>query len=166
MADSRKPFILTRTLDAPRQLVWDTFIKAEHLRHWMGPAGTKMDHVKVDLRPGGVFHYGMKMPDGNTMWGKWTVREIDPPKKLVVVVSFSDENLGVTRHPIAPGWPLETLSTTTFAENGGKTTITLEWRAVNATEEERDLFDSSHDNMTGGWTGTMDALDAYLKTLR
>jgi hypothetical protein len=72
----------------------------------------------------------------------------------------------VTRHPIAPGWPLETLSTTTFAENGGKTTITLEWRAVNATKEERDLFDSSHDNMTGGWTGTMDALDGYLKTLR
>jgi uncharacterized protein YndB with AHSA1/START domain len=99
MADSRKPFILTRTFDAPRQLVWDTFTKAEHLKHGMGPAGTKMDHVKVDLRPGGVFHYGMKMPDGNTMWGKWTFREIDPPKKLVVVVSFSDENLGVTRHP-------------------------------------------------------------------
>jgi uncharacterized protein YndB with AHSA1/START domain len=171
MANSRKPFILTRTFDAPRQLVWDTFTKAEHLKHGMGPAGTKMDHVKVDLRPGGVFHYGMKMPDGNTMWGKWTFREIDPPKKLVVVVSFSDENLGVTHHPIAPGWPLETLSTTTFAENDGKTTITLEWRAVNATEEERDLFDSQprqHDGRLDRHDGRARRLseDAAVKTMK
>ena len=166
MADSKLPFVLTRTFDAPRALVWDAFTKAEHLKHWMGPPGSKLSHVEVDLKPGGVFHYGMAMPNGQTMWGKWTFKEIVPPEKLVVVVSFSDANKGVSRHPMAPNWPLETMSTTTFTEANGKTTIRLEWRAINASEEERDVFDSSHASMTGGWNGTMDALAAYLATLR
>ncbi len=160
-----KPFTLTRTFDAPRQLVWDVFTKAEHLKHWMGPTG-QLSHATVDLKPGGVFHYGMAMPNGDVMWGKWTFKEIDPPKKLVVVVAFSDEKLGLTRHPMAPAWPLETISTTTLVENAGKTTITLEWRAYNATPEEQAAFDASHDSMTAGWGGTMNALDAYLKTQR
>lgn len=158
-----KPFTLTRTFDAPRQLVWDAMTKAEHLKHWMGPTGGLI-HATVDLRPGGVFHYGMAMPDGSTMWGKWTFKDIDPPKKLVVIVAFSDEKLGMTRHPMAPTWPLETLSTTTLTEKDCKTTVHLEWVAYNATAEEQAVFDSSHDSMTGGWTGTMDALNAYLKT--
>ena len=96
-----KPFILTRTFDAPRKLVWEVMTQAEHLKHWMGPTG-QLTHATVDLRPGGVFHYGMAMPDGTTMWGKWTFKEIVPPEKLVVLVSFSDENKGETRHPMAP----------------------------------------------------------------
>jgi uncharacterized protein YndB with AHSA1/START domain len=165
VADSLKPFVLTRTFDAPRALVWDVFTKAEHLKYWMGPSGS-LSHATIDLRPGGIFHYGMTLPDGKTMWGKWTFREIVPPEKLVIVVSFSDENKGITRHPLSPEWPEETLSTTTFTESGGKTTIRLEWRAINATEKERDTFDAAHDSMNQGWGGTYAALDAYLKSLQ
>ena len=50
MAES-KPFILTRTFDAPRALVWDMFTKSEHLKHWMGPTGA-LSHATMDLRPG------------------------------------------------------------------------------------------------------------------
>jgi uncharacterized protein YndB with AHSA1/START domain len=164
MANS-KPFVLTRTFDAPRALVWEVFTKAEHLKHWMGPAGA-LSHATVELKPGGVFHYGMAMPNGHVMWGKWTFVEIVPPQKLVVIVAFSDENQGITTHPMAPTWPRETHSVTTFTEKDGKTTLRLEWTAYQATGEEQATFDAAHDSMTGGWTGTMDALDAYLKTLR
>lgn len=160
-----KPFILTRTFDAPRKLVWDVMTQAEHLKHWMGPTG-QLSHATVDLRPGGVFHYGMAMPSGDVMWGKWTFKEIVPPEKLVVIVAFSDEAKGMTRHPMAPAWPLETISTTTLTEKDRKTRMTLEWRAYNASIEEQAVFDASHDSMTQGWGGTMAALDAYLKTLR
>lgn len=159
-----KPFVLTRTFDAPRELVWDTFTKAEHLKHWMGIGS--LSHATVDLRPGGVFHYGMKMPDGSTMWGKWTFEEIVPPEKLVVIVAFSDENQGITRHPMSPTWPRETRSVTTFTEKDGKTHLRLEWSAYHATAEEQAIFDTSHDSMTQGWSGSMNGLDAYLKTLR
>ena len=161
-----KPFILTRTFDAPRKLVWDALTKAEHLKHWMGPAGTKMDRVSVDLRPGGVFHYGMVMPNGDVMWGKWTFKEIVPPEKLVVIVAFSDADKSETRHPMAPTWPLETISTTTLTEKDGKTQMRLEWAAYNATPEEQAAFDSNHDGMTQGWGGTMNVLDAYLKQVQ
>jgi uncharacterized protein YndB with AHSA1/START domain len=162
---SSKPFVLTRTFDAPRKLVWETMTQAEHLKHWMGPTG-KLSHATVDLRPGGLFHYGMAMPDGTTMWAKWTFREIVPPEKLVVIVSFSDADKGATRHPMAPVWPLETLSTTTLSEKDGKTTLRLEWVAHNATAEEQAVFDSMHDSMTQGWGGTMNALETYLQKLQ
>jgi uncharacterized protein YndB with AHSA1/START domain len=159
------PFVLTRTFDAPRALVWETFTKAEHLKHWMGPTGA-LSHATVDLKPGGVFHYGMAMPDGSTMWGKWTFVEIVPPEKLVVIVAFSDEKQGMTTHPMAPTWPKETRSVSTFTEKDGKTTLRLEWTAYHATAEEQDTFDAAHESMTQGWGGTMNALDVYLKQLQ
>ena len=50
-------------------------------------------------------------PDGSEMWGKFVYREITPPERMVFIVSFSDENGGTTRHPMAPTWPLEMLNT-------------------------------------------------------
>ena len=160
-----RPFVITRVFRAPRELVWDAWTQREHLARWMGPKGTTIAHATLDLRPGGLFLYGMRAPDGSMMWGKWVFREIARPQRLVVVVSFSDENAGVTRHPMVPGWPLETLSTMTFAEHagiGGGTTVVLEWRPLNATAQERAVFAASHASMTQGWSGTMEQLEAYL----
>jgi uncharacterized protein YndB with AHSA1/START domain len=160
-----RPFVVTRVFKAPRQLVWDAWTQREHLMRWMGPKGTTIAHATLDLRPGGLFHYGMQAPDGKLMWGKWVFREIAPPDRLVVVVSFSDEQAGITRHPLAADWPLETLSTVTFAEHagiGGGTTVVLQWLPLNATETERRLFAASHAGMEQGWGGTMEQLAAYL----
>lgn len=163
MAETR-PFILTRTFDAPRKLVWEVMTQAEHLKHWMGPTG-QLTHATVDLRPGGVFHYGMAMPNGDVMWGKWTFKEIVPPEKMVVIVAFSDEAKGMTRHPMAPTWPLELLSTFTFEDAGvGKTKFTIRWRTHNATAEEQNTFDAGQESMRMGWGGTMEQLETYLAT--
>jgi uncharacterized protein YndB with AHSA1/START domain len=159
-----KPFVITRSFDAPRALVFAAFTQAEHLMKWMGPAGFEMFHCAVDLRPGGVFHYGLRPSAGGpAMWGKWTFREIVAPDRLVVVVQFSDEAGGVTRHPMAADSPLTTLSTTTLSDlPGGKTLLTLHWQALNPTEAEERLFDSAHAGMEQGWGGTMKQLDAHL----
>ena len=117
----------------------------------------------MDLRPGGTYHYAMQTPDGKVMWGKFAYREIVPPEKLVFINSFSDEAGGVTRHPMAPTWPLEMLSVFTFEEQpGGKTKFTIRWSPHNATGEERKTFDAGHASMTQGWGGTMEQLAAYL----
>ena len=84
------------------------------------------------------------------------------PAKLVLVSSFSDEQGGVTRHPFSPHWPLETLSTTRFSEDGGRTRIDLEWEPINATPEEMGVFANSHAGMNQGWNGTFERLVAYL----
>jgi uncharacterized protein YndB with AHSA1/START domain len=98
------------------------------------------------------------------MWGKWVYREITRPRKLVFVNSFSDAKVGITRHPMAPEWPLELLSTISFDEKGGKTTVTVKWAPINATAAERRTFNDSHASMKGGWGGTLDSLETYLRT--
>ena len=162
MAPARGEFILHRIFAAPRALVWKAWTEAEHLQRWFGPKGFTMPACSLDLRPGGVFLYGMKSPDGHEMWGKWIFREIVPPEKLVVIASFSDAKGGVTRHPLSAHWPLETLSTMILTEHEGKTTLTLRWAPYNATAIERQTFDASHDSMRQGWGGTMEQLEAYL----
>jgi uncharacterized protein YndB with AHSA1/START domain len=165
---AERPFVITRVVHAPRELVWDAWTQREHLAQWMGPKGTRIVRSSLDLRPGGLFHYGMQAPDGQLMWGRWVFREIERAARLVVVVSFSDEHAGVTRHPLAADWPLETLSTMIFADHagiGGGTTVVLQWTPCNATEAERRLFAASHAGMEQGWSGTMEQLGAYLATL-
>ncbi len=159
---NEKEFVITRVFNAPMDLVWKAHTEAERLKQWWGPKGFEMLSVKVDLRPGGIFHYGMKGPDGSTMWGKFVYREIVPITKLVFVVSFSDENAGITRHPMAPNWPAETLNTMTLSEANGKTTMVLSGGPINATEEERVMFYGAFEGMNQGFKGTYDQLDEYL----
>ncbi len=158
-----KDFIISRVFDAPRDLVWKCFTEPERMKQWWGPKGFTVVAAKMDLRPGGIYHYGMRTPDGHTMWGKFVYREIAAPERLVFVNTFSDETGGITRHPMSPTWPLEMLSTFTFEElPGGKTKFTIRWSALNAADEEQKTFDSSHDSMRQGWGGTLDQLGAYL----
>src|SRR4029079_771124 len=124
--------------------------------------GFTMPVAKLDFRPGGTFHYCMQSADGHQMWGKFTYREIVAPERIVLVNSFSDEAGGITRHPMSATWPLEMLSTFTLAEENGRTTATVHWVPLNATEEEIKTFNAAHDGMKQGWAGTFDQLDAYL----
>jgi uncharacterized protein YndB with AHSA1/START domain len=162
MTAATKDFVVSRVFDAPRDLVWKAWTEADRLKEWFGPKGVTIPTLKMDLRPGGVCHYAMRMPNGQEMWGKWTFREVVAPERLVLISSFSDANGGVTRHPMSPAWPLETLSTTTFVESGGKTTLSITWSPYNATDAERETFNTSHSGMTQGWAGTMEQLTAYL----
>jgi len=159
-----KPFIISREFDAPRERVWQAWTEVERLKQWFSPKGFTVIAAKMDFRPGGSYHYGMRTPTGQEMWGKWVFREIKAPERLVLVNSFSDAAGGMTRHPMAPTWPREMLSTSTFSERNGKTTITLEWLPINATLEEIATFEAGRDGMKMGWTGTMEQLTEYLKT--
>ena len=133
------------------------------MKQWWGPKGFTVFSAKLDLRPGGTYHYGMKVPDGSTMWGKFVFREIVAPERIVFVNSFSDEAGGTTRHSMHMEWPLEMLTTFTFEEQpGGKTKFTTRSQALNATPHEQHTFETNHDSMRQGWTGTLDQLEAYL----
>jgi uncharacterized protein YndB with AHSA1/START domain len=158
-----KPFVISREFNAPRELVWKAWTEREHLMRWFGPKGATVLTAKMDFRPGGIFHYCLRMPDGKEMWGKFVHREIVSLQKIVLVNSFSDGDGNVTRHPFSATWPLEMLTTTTFVERDGKTILTIEWVPWNATDEESRTFDAARGSMTQGWTGTFEQLDEYLQ---
>jgi uncharacterized protein YndB with AHSA1/START domain len=157
-----QPFVISRVFDAPRERVWQAWTEAERLKQWFSPKGFTVIAAKMDFRVGGTYHYGMRTPAGQEMWGKWVFREIVAPERLVLVNSFSDAAGNMTRHPMSPTWPREMLSTTTLVQSGGKTTLTLEWQPINATPEEIATFEAGRAGMTQGWTGTMDQFTVYL----
>jgi uncharacterized protein YndB with AHSA1/START domain len=159
-----KDFVLSRVFDAPRDLMWQCFTDPEHMKQWWGPKGVKVVKSQMDLRPGGSYLYGMQTPDGKVMWGKMVYRKIDPQDRIEFINSFSDEAGGLTRHPLAPTWPLELLSVFTFEDApGGKTKFTIRWTPLNASAEEQQTFDAGHASMTQGWGGTLEQLATYLK---
>lgn len=158
-----REFVISRVLDAPRDLVWKCFTDPEHMKQWWGPKGVKILKSEMDLRVGGTYHYGMQTTDGSVMWGKQVYREITPKDRLVFINSFSDENGGLSRHPMAPTWPIEMMSIFTFEDQpGNKTKFTVRWWPHNASDEERKTFDAGHASMNQGWSGTMEQLEAYL----
>jgi uncharacterized protein YndB with AHSA1/START domain len=157
------PFVISRVFDAPRARVWKAWTDAAELKKWWGPQGFKVHTCKVDLRPGGVFHYGMTAPDGTDTWGKFTYREIAAPTRLAFVVSFSDPKGGVTRHPWSPNWPLQIMSNVEFEEQGPRRTkVTVTWLPHEASDTERKTFEEGRDSMKQGWGGTLDHLTNYV----
>lgn len=161
----RRDFIITRTFDAPRELIFSLWSDPNHLRRWWGPKGCSVGFCNMDLRPGGQLLYSLRMPDGTEMWGKFVYREILPPDRLVFVNSFSDPQGNVTRAPFNPKWPLEILNTLNFGEQFNLTTLTLMGHPLNPTEEELQLFESMLDSLHQGFSATFDQLSAYLSTL-
>jgi len=162
-----KDFVISRIFDAPRELLWECFTEPERMRQWWGPKGCSVVAAKMDRRPGGTYHYSMRVPNGQVMWGKFVYREIKAPERLVWVNSFSDEAGGITRHPLSATWPLEMLTTVTFEnEPGGKTKVTIRWSPLNASDEERATFDAGHASMQQGWSGTFEQLAAYLASAK
>lgn len=67
-SSAAKEFTITRVFDASRDLIWRAWSEPERLAQWWGPKGCKIEIGKLEFRPGGIFHYSMRMPDGQTVW--------------------------------------------------------------------------------------------------
>lgn len=159
-------FVLVREVDAPRDLVWDCWTNPERLKDWWGPKGFARQACTVDLRVGGLFHYGNTTPQGQTVWGKFTYTLIDPPNRLEFDVSFSDENGGTTTHPFAPNWPREVHSILILEDAGSKTKLLMRSYPINATDIEKKTFEEGRDSMRQGFGGTLSQLDEYVASLQ
>jgi uncharacterized protein YndB with AHSA1/START domain len=157
-----RELLITRVFNAPRELVWKAFTEPDRLKHWWGAKGFTTRIHKLDLRAGGTFLYSQRTPDGREMWGKWVYREIVAPERLVVVNSTTDGKGNPVRPLFSPDWPPEMLTTSTFTEHEGRTTLTIWTMPLNATESQRKAFEEAHKFMEGGFSATLDCLDEYL----
>jgi uncharacterized protein YndB with AHSA1/START domain len=158
-------FTISRSFDAPRGAVWKAWVEPDRLMRWWAPPGFAMQSAKVDLRPGGMYHYGMRAPDGAEVWGRLAYREIAAPQRLVFLVSFSDARGQVIRHPWNASWPFETLSTVTFADEDSarRTTLAIAAAPFEASAEEAATFGLAHQAMREVWAGTLDKLGEILR---
>jgi uncharacterized protein YndB with AHSA1/START domain len=165
MTTDVQEFTFSRTFDAPRERVWRAWTNAESLAQWWGPKNAEIRVLKLEFRPGGLFHYTMAFQPGHEMYGRFIYREIVAPERIVFVNSFSDAAGGITRAPfpqLKDLWPLEVLNVVTFTEQDGKTTVTLRGAPINATEDERKVFAANTESMRQGFGGTFDQLADFL----
>ncbi|MBH5318781.1 SRPBCC domain-containing protein [Paenibacillus sp. GSMTC-2017] len=157
--------VITRTFNAPRELVFQVWTQSEHLAQWWGPKGMKLEVKKLDFRPGGTFHYSMSTPDGFEMWGKFIYQEIVKPEKIVFINSFADAEGNTILPQFSSEFPIEVMNIITFTEQDGQTTLTLRGGPHNATAEQHAFYKGMFDSMKQGFGGTFDQLDAYLSKL-
>lgn len=140
--------VVTRTIDAPRSLVFKTWTQPEHVARWWGPQGFTTIHCDMDIRVGGAFRFGMRSPQGTEHWKVGVYREIVEPERIVFTFAWEKPD-GKSGD--------ELLTTVTFTEAGAKTRLTLR-QAVFATTEARD------DHRTG-WTSCLERFAEYLAGL-
>jgi uncharacterized protein YndB with AHSA1/START domain len=157
-------FVIARTFDAPRDIVFDMWVKPEHFSQWLPPTGFTMQFIRTDVRTGGKSSYSMTGNNGVIMYGRVEYHLIQKPDCLVYTQQFCDENESISRHPMSPTWPETMLTTVQLAEEApDKTRVTVTWEVYGkATSEELATFIQAKAGMTQGWTGSFDKLEAYL----
>lgn len=106
---------MIRSFDAPRRMVWDAFTEPELVKRWLyGLDKWKLAVCELDLRVGGAVRYEWHGPEGEVMGLSGEFREVAPPERMVHTELFDEDWTGG-----------ETLVTTTFTEEGGRTTVTM-----------------------------------------
>lgn len=155
-------FTVTRTFQASREAVWKAHSELDQLSKWWGPQGFEWIGGTLDFRPGGIFHYGMRAPNGAEMWGKFAYQEIAAPERIVFVNSFSDREGNNVRAPFAEDFPLEILNILTLTELHGTTTLTLRGSPINASEAEKKRYAAMKPSMNAGFNATYNHLEQYL----
>ena len=144
---SDRELVVTRSFDAPRQLVFDCLGKPELVRRWLlGPPGWTMPVCEIDFRVGGKFRYVWRNADGRDMGLGGAFIAIEAPDRIVHEELFDDDWTGG-----------RTKVTTRLEETDGRTTMVM--TILYASKEARDGAKASGmaDGMEYGY-GRLDAL--------
>ncbi len=151
-ATSAGELTLTRLFDAPRELVFKMWTDPKHIAQWWGPDGFTNPVCEWDARAGGKLHIVMHArPDIAAMIGKadhpmrGVFQEVTPPSRIVFTNIAVDEN----DTPM-----LEGVTTVTFAEEGGKTRMTMHTAMASLSP----LAPQMLQGMEAGWSQSFDKL--------
>ncbi len=150
--------VFTRTFHAKRERVWEAWTDPEILKMWWGPKGFTTPVYRLDLRVGGDYFSCMRSPDGKDYCSTGVFKEVVPLDRLVLTDSFADAdgNVVPASHYGMPGeWPMETLVTVEFKEDGEITEI----RMVSSGSPEGMASEMAR----AGWNESFDKLEEYLE---
>ena len=137
--------VLSRIINAPRELVFQAWIDPKQLKNWWGPHGFTNPVCEVDARRGGKISICMDSPEFPKHWMSGEFREIIKPELLVFISrAFEDES----------GIGIEALNTITFEEYLGKTKLTLHVVVTKLDPK----FQFAEDGMHDGWSQSLDRL--------
>jgi len=131
-----REIVISRLINAPRELVFEAFTEVRHLSHWWGPDGFTTTTRAFEFRTGGEWMFVMHGPDGTDYqeWILWT--EITPPERIAL------------RHGESRGDANAFESVLTFTAEGENTR--LEMRSLFPTRAMRDEVVEKYHAIEGG----------------
>jgi uncharacterized protein YndB with AHSA1/START domain len=142
-----REIVVSRVIDAPRELVFEAFTEVRHLSHWWGPEGFTTTTQAFEFRVGGEWAFVMHGPDGTDYdeWITWT--EIAPPERIAL------------RHGEFRDDPNGFESVLTFEPDGAG--VRIEMRTVFPTAELRNEAVEKYHAVEGG-RQTLSSLATYV----
>jgi uncharacterized protein YndB with AHSA1/START domain len=142
--------LITREFDAPRHLVYRAWTTPDLVKRWWSGNRGETTIAEIDLRVGGTWRCVVVTEDGFEAAFRGEYREIVPNERIVATEVYE-------------GMPeVEALNTVTFAEAGGRTTLTM--LVQHASKGARDAHIRS--GMEVGMQEGMDLLEGVANALR
>jgi len=118
-----KTLNITRTFDAPRELVWDAWTQPEQFAQWYAPDDFTIPVCELDVRPEGKVRIDMKGPDGTVYPSSGEFKEVAKPEHL----AFTNSPLDGDGNQL-----FVVLHTLELAETDGQTTLNLTSEVLSA----------------------------------
>jgi uncharacterized protein YndB with AHSA1/START domain len=147
---SENEVLMTRTFNAPRELVWKAMTTPEHVRNWYGWRDSTMPVCEMDTTVGGRWRFVSRLADGREVEFYGVYREIVPPERVVYTEIF------------APFPAVESVVTTIFTEEDGVTTYAC--RVYYPSKEVRDMVLAT--GMEKGAAVSLDRLAEVIESLK
>ncbi len=142
---ANRTLTITKTFNAPIELVWEAWTKPEHIAQWWGPKGMETKVLEHDFKVGGQWKYAMTMPDGKEFITEGVYLEIVEFERIVSSADFK---------PMTEGVEIQSL----FKADGAQTHFTF--NCVHETEE----YCKQQEEMGfyNGWGSVFERLAAFV----
>lgn len=145
----RQDIVMTRTFDAPRDVVFRAMTDPELVSKWWGLEQTETVIDRMDFRPGGSWRFVERDKDGQEYAFHGVVHDVSAPESFTQTFEFE----GMPGHVL--------LETHSLEEVDGRTLYTS--LAVFQSVEDRDGMAAS--GMEDGAGQSLDQLEQLLRTL-
>ena len=147
MADTvaDREIVVTRVIDAPREVVFAAWTEREHVEQWWLPSGGTTH--EWNAKPGGLWRYSTTGPGGAAYAFKVKFIEIAKPTRLVYDHGTDAENA-----------PEPVRTSVTFDDQNGKTKVTLQLVFASAAARE----EAAKYGAVGGAQAALGSLAKYL----
>jgi uncharacterized protein YndB with AHSA1/START domain len=137
---------ITRVFDAPRELVFKAYTDPELLPQWWGPRKYTTTVERMEVRPGGIWRYIQRGPDGDEHAFHGVYHEAVSPERLIYTFEYE----GMPGHV--------SLETVTLQDQAGKTLVTDQ--VIYQSVEDRDGMYQS-----GMQEGAIESMDRFAELL-
>src|ERR1043165_7794529 len=147
---SEREIVLSRTIEAPRAMVFEAWTDPAQVVQWWGPTGFRTTTQKMEVKPGGVWRFCMHGPDGRDYENRITYSKVTRPE-LLVFKHGGEADVEPVSHE----------TTVTFEKVNGGTRVTM--TMVFESREAREHVVKEYGAIEGG-KQTMDRLGEFLAT--